>query len=518
MFVSMPPRDSDPTRRSRRVPRRVLEKLDHLIRERQPERAKDLIERVRVGRDDVRGRVALAGTANRIGAFDKALSLLKPLAKLNPSTAADVRIEAARALVWLGLPSQALRLLRSVSSTGPQASRYLRVWSHAHFRQWDWITPQTALKTATQTTAASSSEGLALRMRLASSLLHGSSDFDGARALCREVLDHTSPEQHATWYVDAHNILVQCDLFSGQFEAARASLQRYRSVLTLNDERIGARLARLWEGLLDLQAGQASQSASARSAAVASLEALHAEFEAAGLADWARTEHFYRAVLSDDRALASRLYFGSNLPCLRKRLLAAMKLREQDLPEHLLWEVTDPEATQGVTVELEVRPPRFASTLEDRALLALVADFYSPVTLPVLFERIYPDEIYNPASSPNRVWQALHRLRAQLKRQKIQVEIRETGGRFKIFPREGRLVLKLPRPHFTWTHPHFSPQQQLGIDLVLKASAGKPFKTSDVMKLLDVSRPTAVALLKACIEEHILERTGRGPRAQYRFP
>lgn len=67
-----------------------------------------------------------------------------------------------------------------------------------------------------------------------------------------------------------------------------------------------------------------------------------------------------------------------------------------------------------------------------RLLQALTKDFYRPLPLGSLFSTLYPDEKFNPETSPNRVYQVVKRLRRWFNSQNIPLEIEMQNDFFKL--------------------------------------------------------------------------------------
>ena len=62
----------------------------------------------------------------------------------------------------------------------------------------------------------------------------------------------------------------------------------------------------------------------------------------------------------------------------------------------------------------------------------LLQDFYKPVRIVEIFESIYPDEFYDPFSSPHRVQQLINRLRSEIAQVGMDLEILNLAGAYKV--------------------------------------------------------------------------------------
>src|SRR5207302_175208 len=85
-----------------------------------------------------------------------------------------------------------------------------------------------------------------------------------------------------------------------------------------------------------------------------------------------------------------------------------------------------------------------------RMLQSLALDFYRPLQLAELHERLYPREYFNPFSSPDRVHQAARRLRRWLQENRIPLGISEELGQYRLSSDRGCTVVVQAVSEKTW--------------------------------------------------------------------
>jgi hypothetical protein len=140
---------------------------------------------------------------------------------------------------------------------------------------------------------------------------------------------------------------------------------------------------------------------------------------------------------------------------------------------------------------------------------ALSTDFYRPVHLGGLFKQIYPEEKFNPYSSPGRILQLLKRLDQWFTKHQIPLLVEFKKSEFRLNARRSvRISIqrgkKLSPPADRWQE-------------VRAAFSGRAFSTAQVAALLNVSNSVAQRLVKRGIADDILAASGRGRGVKYRF-
>ena len=111
-----------------------------------------------------------------------------------------------------------------------------------------------------------------------------------------------------------------------------------------------------------------------------------------------------------------------------------------------------------------------------RLLGALASDFYRPFRLASLHALLYPDQYFNPVSSPARFHQATRQLRAWLKASGLSLRLEETDGLYRLRGK-GALVVG-PAP--------CGMRNDTAMSRLQREFGGGPFAIADAMKRLDL--------------------------------
>jgi hypothetical protein len=139
----------------------------------------------------------------------------------------------------------------------------------------------------------------------------------------------------------------------------------------------------------------------------------------------------------------------------------------------------------------------------------LNADFYLPSAIGEIHARIYPDEHFNPDSSPSRVQNAVLRLRRWIERVHAPLRIQKMGSLYRLKLKPGG-ALRVGREPTAPSKAHAV--------LALKQVWGeKPFTLEEARKSLGVSHRSAQRLFSTAQQEGWVSRDGKGPATRYRF-
>ncbi len=133
-----------------------------------------------------------------------------------------------------------------------------------------------------------------------------------------------------------------------------------------------------------------------------------------------RDVEFWIARLTSNSQLLNRVYLGTPFSSFRDRF------RSDEIPKDLRYFTSKnttlrlhSESGTFFKGESPLRPNESAA----RLLRLLSSDFYKPFGYGAIFEKLYPNEYFNPVTSRERVFCSVRRLRSWLKQKKIACEI-----------------------------------------------------------------------------------------------
>lgn len=145
--------------------------------------------------------------------------------------------------------------------------------------------------------------------------------------------------------------------------------------------------------------------------------------------------------------------------------------------------------------------------LSYRTMRALTADLYRSHSVGSLFGTLFPDEHYNPFSSPGRVHHAISGLRDELANAGTPLTIQQIHGRYRLSTTKPT-VLHLPLSIATG-------KTGLKVEKLAWKFGTQHFQVSDAASALAVNEKAAQRLLKDAVESGYLMRTGNGKATRY---
>ena len=154
------------------------------------------------------------------------------------------------------------------------------------------------------------------------------------------------------------------------------------------------------------------------------------------------------------------------------------------------------------------------STLADNPQLlalyqALTMDFYRPSYLGYLFKSVYPDEKFNPTTSPPRVLQLLKRLDLWFKKQNLPVSVHFKKSAFSLTSDIG-IYLVIHRGQIATLE-----DKKWSAIKSLKGSMN--FTTLEVAQILKISKTTSQRLIQKGLLDKKIKTVGTSAHASYQF-
>lgn len=460
-------------------------------------------------------RLAVATLTNHCFLARRTVQLLHRVVRPGPRsarvTATDgEKAEYAIALMRLEAHREARALLEEIRErTRPRVRAAIAVTC---FRVWDWAAPVHLLEEGLGRSGQTPVQRLYCAVQLATARLHGFDDPPGARKILERVMAEARALGHVRLRWDALNMMAQSHYLERDWTAASRWLAEMEQIGRDDPEGTLAMHTRVWVTLVELNR---SRGAAAARKAVAEVREAHRR---AGVFWQVRSIEYYEALALEDRERLVRLYYGSPFEGARARVASRIPGGEAAIParyEHAVGEgagaaarwldVATGESFRGTS---SLKPGQ----LPQRLLAALVSDFYAPPTIIQLHADMYPENHFNPASSPARVWQAIKRLRAWLASGKIPLAVREEDGRY--YPHStGGLRLRLEKP----ARDPLSPVLREFVRRLAREFGPRPFQAAEVERACGVSRWTACARLREAEASGKLAREGRAASTRYRL-
>lgn len=147
--------------------------------------------------------------------------------------------------------------------------------------------------------------------------------------------------------------------------------------------------------------------------------------------------------------------------------------------------------------------------LSYRTMRALTADLYRSHSVGSLFGTLFPNEHYNPFSSPGRVHHAIGNLRDELADAGTPLTIEHLHGRYRLSTAKPT-ILHLPLSVATG-------KTGLKVEKLAWKFGAQQFQVSDAASALALNEKAAQRLLKDAVESGYVARTGSGKATRYQI-
>ena len=143
-------------------------------------------------------------------------------------------------------------------------------------------------------------------------------------------------------------------------------------------------------------------------------------------------------------------------------------------------------------------------------LQALFLDFYKPAKLGFIFRHLFPEENFNPISSPARVFAAIHNLNVWLQSSQTPLHIKIDEGEF-------HLQVSSPLKVIVESRKIKAGKALYELTRLQSVVGFRTFKANDVLTALQLSKPTVLGILREGLRNKKLIKIGQGRSTLYRF-
>ncbi|MCM2282612.1 MAG: hypothetical protein NDI61_12285 [Bdellovibrionaceae bacterium] len=415
------------------------------------------------------------------------------------------------ALFRLGDVSSARTHLADVDSTKePEALFYQAV---THFYEWNYTAAVPLLRTFVQAESVPAYRRLVGKVNLVSAL-NTIQNWTDADSLLLEIEDECKRGNFRLLLGNSYELRAQTDIYQGRYDRALEQLDAARDLLAQEDG-IYLLFVDKWVAICQAYLSRSS-------AGCENLRIVRRRAAEMGIWETIRDCDLFEAVITDHEQLLRKVIIGTPSDHFRDR---ARRLSGRNVKAQggFLWHIQESKFASGVDELLSNTPhPEFdpgqkigsGRALFDSPQLfalydALTKDFYKPSNIGMLFRLIYPDEIFNPFSSPGRILQILKRLNLWFAQSDFPVRVRFKKSEFRLTSDEG-IFLKVQRG---------KPLSVLDakLDILRDRFKDRAFSTLNVAEALGISTASAKRLLSESTAKGELTQSGKGRAVQYRL-
>ena len=364
-------------------------------------------------------RLPLARLCRRTGLVSMGLKLLSPLARTkNKRTKIDVTApevaEYAALLNLTGASREAARLLAGVDAKEAPQVQLFRAFCHV--TRWEYAAAIPHLRAYIQNEADAYMK-LVGSVNLASALVFVDAREEAA-ILLDELVQSAAERGYKRLAANCLEMRAQVYLAGGDFSKARRALEEAHGILQ-HENTTDQFFVRKWTAVVDaLEHGKTGALATLRDEALAR-----------GDTESVRETDLFLLRARFDEAKFHHLFFGTPFGDYREHVCKALG-RRPEITEYVRGNENAPvfDIRTGEFPNRRLPPGK----LGHRLIATLARDFYRPASLGGLFAELFPGDVFDIFSSPDRVHQVLRRTRRWLEAEGLPIEITEAGGRYRL--------------------------------------------------------------------------------------
>lgn len=477
----------------------IVEKIEEFTRLGKLHEAKQCLLELKAKRLERTLRQPLAALARRLNLPTLALIFLRPVVKPSERKKTDAtpleKLEYAVALSEIGAATEAHKFFNQVSST--ELPQVLLYQSFAYFQTWDYKESIPLLKKYIQVESLSDYQRSVGLANLVSAVVF--EETEDSTALAEKFVEESREKGYSRNLAYGLQLLAQDAITHKRWDQAEQCLIEADGMIT-DPKSLDRLFIRKWKAVLTLSKGVVSEG----------LQILH-EVRAAALhlQHWetVRNCDFHEARLTLNKDLLVKNYFGTPYKSLKNRLVK--NLGNQTLPNSYVWYPNEKGTKVWQCFNENDKAGLKSGTATYRLAKVLSSDFYRPIPIAEVHALVYPQQYFNPLTSPNRVHKLVGRLREQLSKNSVPVEITEKEGAYQVsLPRGNGIAIVSGS-----ASSRSDSQLSKAIEYMLSSES---FTRDDLSKYLKVSRSSAHRLIQEAEKQNHIEKVGTTKSAYYR--
>jgi len=473
-----------------------LEKIDLLIRKGRIKEARQALLSVKNETMERKFRRPFADLARRCDLNMLSLYFLRPIIRsdtpVTPEPSGLEKASYAATLIRIGATLEGLKILSEIDSNEvPDVGLYQ---AFAYFSQWNYQIAIPGLKRFINSKKITEYRRLIGKVNLAAALITTQNIVE-SETLLEELFDSAKVEAQEFILGTILELKAQLAYQKRDFQLGRDLLVDARKIL--QQESPSLLYVEKWTLILQLAEKPNQVDLHQK------MDFLKGQSEKWDLYESIRDIDFYKSLFTQNDDLFRHVYIGTPFPDYRRKMLELYpgQFREPSTHSWMLGATTQPELKVNVVIENEILRKFFA---------IVSSDFYRPIPLGGIFYQLYPNEHFDPITSPNRVAKTVSRMRKLWQEQKIPLSIGTKGHSFRLISTTPCLVL--------WQKTLMT-RSNYDISLAqLKLHFSKrTFTRAQVCKALGVSPATAHRILQWHINNHKVFAFGRARSTRYSF-
>lgn len=497
----------------------TFEKLESEIRQGEIANVQQQLQKLSYS-DIPRAHLAdFADIARRVRLEYWGLKILRPIVRpqvpVHPKVSDQELCVYAGLLIKVGALPEATALLEKLDSEKiPQVNTFL---SQIHIAEWNYESAVKDLKATIKNVKLTPYQVCIAEVNLAASYLFLQQIKLAEKLLSKIIL---SCEQNK-WDLLFGNAL---ELLA-QLAVAQKDWNKARKLLSDSQTRVGQHpryqlFIQKWIALVKVF--EAKSDSREMNQALAEVKTIRDHAVQLNAWETIRDLDYHTAIHLKQKELLLNIYFGTPYKEYKKRIQGIFKTEGWDLPDFYFRNLSHEPATAYLDVqngttesEMPLPTPLKQGQALHRLLLVLSQDFYKPTGPGEIFSKIFPDEYFNHETSPERIVQAVKRLRTWFYENNIPVTITVVNGSYALHASRPYKLKILNKTTPAGPLNEFVDDQHLQS---LKAHwPYKAFSLAKATEFLNIPKVNVQKILKKAFDQKNVFKSGVASATLYRF-
>lgn len=449
--------------------------------------------------------VQFAALANRIHYSLYALKALhrfiNPVKPNAPKASDQEKTTYAYALCILGATDEALEIFDSINRAALPEASFLKAITY--FRKWNYSQSIPLLKEFLRAPSVEIYRRHVGEVNLIAALV-ATDQWDQALVHLDKIQLSCEKEKYNLLLGNCLELRAQVYFFKKQYDTALTCLEQAR-VLLSQQQGLYLLFVEKWTLICHLFKNPNSEN-------LAKLQNLSHKAQELEDFETVRECELFEAIATDNAELLKKVIMGTPSENYRQRARQLFGKSIKPVGQYE-WDLNlRHKGTPRVFNPYEKQQGRSALYEKPNLLLlfeALTVDFYKPRNLGALFKSVYPNEKFNPFTSPARVMQLLKRLDKWLQTNHVPIRVYFKKSQFKLTASEPIQIIiqrgkKLSATDGRWIE-------------IRNIFEGRTFSTAKISETIGISKTSTQRLIKQALAEGRIQPIGRGPGTSYKF-
>lgn len=427
-----------------------------------------------------------AKLARRCHLYNDAIRILQTnIYGVSQATQEDI-FEYASSIRKIGLVRQSKKLLERAGS-GKEQELYK---AYADIHEWNYASARIHLLTHLNSFSLNERETIVAYLNLASCSLFLGLFEDASKEL--GFLSKINQKDYFQFYLNYKELLGQFYLLQGDHKTATTI---FAEALQLAGSQQGntTLFIKKWQIITEAADGEANAQ---------QIAGLKREIRKALHWESLRDFDYHVARFQNNIDGLKHVYFSTPFSGYRERMCKQTGIQFEDMGAVKMERGNSTSAFDPIHTFVDELPP---GMLVHRLMLLFLADGYRPWSIPRIFDYLFCNEIYNPISSPKKIYALTSKLQKFLDSKNLGLRLESTIYGYRLRLREDSAVLISAKMIF-------ETRQEVLSEMLSHVVGNKPFSVADLENVVPLSKHKIYRLMNDIKDEKVIEKISGSSR------